>query len=71
MAVLGEEDEEGKAAIWEILRRLEAQRLQCLLGEAYKASLVWHCGSTVSLGAEAEEAVHLAHLARTARNVRI
>ena len=27
-AALGEEDKEGKAAIWGILRRLEAQRLQ-------------------------------------------
>ena len=28
-AVLGEEDEEGEAAIWGILRKLGAQRLQC------------------------------------------
>ena len=26
---LGEEDEEGEAAIWGILRKLGAQRLQC------------------------------------------
>ena len=29
-AALGEEDEEGKTAIWGNLRKIEAQRLQCL-----------------------------------------
>ena len=35
-AALGEEDEEGEAAIWGILRKLEAQRLQCLQAKLIK-----------------------------------
>ena len=35
-AALGEEDEEGKAAIWGILRRLEAQWLQYLQAKLIK-----------------------------------
>ena len=35
-AVLGEVDEEGEAAIWGILRKLGAQRLQCLQARLIK-----------------------------------
>ena len=57
-AALGEEDEEGRAAIWEFAEK-RMQRLQYTPGEAYKASLALHNSPTVPMGAEAEEAVQL------------
>ena len=36
MAALGEEDEEGEAVIWGILRKLGAQQLQCLQARLIK-----------------------------------
>ena len=43
-AALGEEDEESEAAIWGILRKLGAQRLQCPHARLIKQAL---CGAVV------------------------
>ena len=56
---LGEEDKEDKAVIWGIYGSKKHNGYSVPLGEAFKASLTRHCGPTVPLGAETEEAVQL------------